>query len=307
MDEGLFIAGDWGTSSLRLHLCCGDAVLDRKSGPGISKVSSSPAEVLFDTITPWVSEHGTLPIYLTGMVGSNIGWITTPYVECPVDQKAFANQLTRLEYKGQQVYIAGGISCTNPLGSPDVMRGEETQIFGALALDQTLSKCKQLVCLPGTHTKWALLNNGVIEKFHTALTGELYALLANHSVLIQAKGEGGTAWQQAFEEGAKRSFELADTALLHSLFEVRSRQISGDLKPSQASAYLSGMIIGRDISGALKLFYTKFQEQSITIIGTPQLTASYRAAIELYGFRARELDGSATAIAGLKNLFQETK
>ena len=89
MNDDCFIVGDWGTSSLRLHLCRADMVLDSKSGLGVSKESTTPAEILFDIIAPWIKEHGTLPIYLSGMVGSNIGWITTPYVECPVDHARF--------------------------------------------------------------------------------------------------------------------------------------------------------------------------------------------------------------------------
>ena len=305
MDKRLFIAGDWGTSRLRLHLCHDKNVLDSKTGLGIGKLTKSPASTLFDLIQTWSDAYGPCPIYLSGMVGSNIGWVNTPYSECPASREILHKKMTHIEYAGHDIYIASGLTCTNPLGSPDVMRGEETQILGAMDIQKELSQGDHLLCLPGTHSKWVLLQDGVIKNFHTSMTGELYALLSTHSILIQETAIEGPSWQKAFERGVKRCTEVEGAALLHTLFEVRSRQLMNDLAPGDAAAYLSGMIIGRDISGACAMYSDYgITDKAITVIGAPQLTHSYKTGLDMIGMKTKEIDGATAAIAGLRALFK---
>ena len=136
MPETPFVAGDWGTSNLRLFLCRGEEVLERSSGPGIATAGTEPAAVLFDCMAPWTRAHGPLPVWLAGMVGSRNGWTEVPYVPCPVDADALAAGMLRFTARDHDIAIMPGVSCTNPCGAPDVMRGEETQIIGALARDR---------------------------------------------------------------------------------------------------------------------------------------------------------------------------
>lgn len=155
-DTGAFVAGDWGTSHLRLYLCAANgSLLDTVTGPGAATVRGSWPELMTLLLAPWERERGPLPCILSGMVGSSIGWTTVPYVRCPARPEQVA--AGALGIAGSRVHIVPGLSCRNRLGAPDVLRGEETQILGALRLHAPLQQGQQLLCLPGTHTKWVVL------------------------------------------------------------------------------------------------------------------------------------------------------
>lgn len=304
MNDHFFIVGDWGTSRLRVYLCDEDTVKDTKTGPGISKLTQSPGDTLLEVIDSWRRDYGILPIYLAGMVGSNIGWIETPYVSCPVTLETFKKAKRHLVFEGHDIHIAGGVEAVNPLGSPDFMRGEEIQIFGALRLYPELKFGRHLLCLPGTHTKWVNLKNGEIQSYHTALTGELFDMLSRHSILVKDRTLLSEGWEAAFTEGVRRSLELQETALLHSLFEIRARQLKGSLPADQATATLSGYLIGRDVFGALRLYTNQFDHADpITIIGVSTLTTAYRIAIEASGSQGTERDGALASLAGLRAFY----
>jgi 2-dehydro-3-deoxygalactonokinase len=300
------IAGDWGTTHLRLHLCRGTAVLDQASGPGIGALTSSPEAILFDAIQSWSSKHGALPIWLAGMVGSRNGWREVPYASCPADIHRLRGALLRFRAHDHEVAIAAGVSCTNRLGAPDVMRGEETQILGAIAAQPSLGRGRHILALPGTHTKWALLEDGRLESFQTSLSGELYALLAERSTLLKAGGATGGERDErdGFDAGLRRSRELADVPLTHLLFEVRSRQLIQGLSPTAAGAFLSGLIIGQDVLGALPLFDQASPDGTVPIICAPKLAELYSAALAAHGINSFALDATALTVAGLTALAQ---
>jgi len=301
------IAGDWGTTHLRLHLCRGTSVLDKADGPGIGALSgASPESVLFEAIKPWSSNHGPLPIWLAGMVGSRNGWREVPYASCPADIDRLRGALLRFRAHDHDVAIAAGVSCTNRLGAPDVMRGEETQILGAIAAQASLGRGRHIVALPGTHTKWALLEDGRLQSFQTSLSGELYALLAERSTLLKA----GTATpnerdeRDGFDAGLRRCREMANVPLTHLLFEVRSRQLIQGLSPTAAGAFLSGLIIGQDVLGALPFFDQASPGAAVPIIGAPKLAALYSAALAAHGINSFALDATALTVGGLTALAQ---
>src|SRR5687768_12536304 len=185
-DSPTHIAGDWGTTHLRLHLCRGGAVLDKVDGAGIGSLTISAEATLFAALEPWAREHGPLPIWLAGMVGSRNGWREVPYASCPAGAAELRAALLRFDARGHPIAIAAGVSCTNPQGAPDVMRGEETQILGAIATHPALGRGRNIIALPGTHTKWALVEDGKLKTFQTSLSGELYALLRDRSTLLKA-------------------------------------------------------------------------------------------------------------------------
>ena len=299
------IAGDWGTTHLRLHLCRGIEVLEKAEGPGIGALNASPDSVLFAAIEPWTSKHGALPIWLAGMVGSRNGWKEVPYAPCPADIDQLRAALLRFRAHEHDVAIAAGVSCTNRLGAPDVMRGEETQILGAVAAQPSLGRGRHVVALPGTHTKWALLEDGRLQSFQTSLSGELYALLAERSTLLKAGGASTSESDEpdGFDAGLRRSRELADVPLTHFLFEVRSRQLIQGWSPLAASAFLSGLIIGQDVLGALPLF-DRTSNAAVPIIGAPKLAELYSAALAAHGVNAFALDATALTVAGLTALAQ---
>jgi 2-dehydro-3-deoxygalactonokinase len=184
------------------------------------------------------------------------------------------------------------------------MRGEETQILGALTLDSTLRRGRRLLCLPGTHTKWVVLEDGIMSEFLTALTGELFGALRDHSVLVPADCRSETVSGSAFEEGVRRFNDSPHTQVLHRLFECRSRVLSSELGARSAASFLSGLLIAADVSGALQLLGDSQAKNSVYLIGEPQLTQLYAAALQEQSCEARQLDGAAASLAGLKRAHQ---
>lgn len=305
-DAPTHIAGDWGTTHLRLHLCRGSDVLDKADGPGIGALASSPESTLFNAINPWSARHGALPIWLAGMVGSRNGWKEVPYASCPADTSQLRKALLKFRAHDHEIAIAAGASCTNRLGAPDVMRGEETQILGAVAAQPALARGRHIVALPGTHTKWALLEDGRLQSFQTSLSGELYALLAERSTLLKAGSAtpGERDERDGFDAGLRRVRELSNVPLSHLLFEVRSRQLIQGLSPTAAGAFLSGLIIGQDVLGAMPMFDQASPGTAVPIIGAPKLAALYSAALAAHGINSYALDATVLTVAGLTALAQ---
>ncbi len=289
MREGAFIAGDWGTSNLRLFLCDSHgSVLDSTTGPGVAGSDGRCAQI-FDSLTAkWAA---TPPAVLCGMVGSNIGWIPVPYASCPATLVEIAAH--SMSVRDGAIRIIAGLSCRNRFAAPDFMRGEETQILGALALEPALRRGKQLLCLPGTHTKWALLSDGAVTEFLTAPTGELFNLLCNHSVLVRERGEVTDA---AFRGGLEQFARFPRAQLLGRLFECRSRTLSGELAARDAGAFLSGLLVASDIAGALEIFG---EVTAVHLVGSPTLTRLYEQGLEHRHCRSTAIDGSAASLAGL--------
>ena len=184
MSEAVFIAGDWGTSRLRLYLCdAGGNVLARGEGEGASVPDC--ASRFAAAVAPWDKAHGILPAILSGMVGSTIGWREVAYLKCPARPSAIAAAASRFDVDGRGVAILPGLTCRGKTGAPDVMRGEETQILGALRLHPNLARGRHIFCMPGTHAKWVSVTDGAVTQFQTALSGELFELLRRHSVLAR--------------------------------------------------------------------------------------------------------------------------
>jgi 2-dehydro-3-deoxygalactonokinase len=298
-----YVVGDWGTSRLRLFLCEGPgAILDAVDGPGVAAVKM-PFDVLFESIMrPWEAQHGPLSAVLCGMIGSSIGWVQAPYVSCPADPEKIIDACIAL--RGGRVHIVPGARCENRLRTADFMRGEETQILGALTLDSTLRRGRRLLCLPGTHTKWVLLQDGIISEFLTALTGELFGALRDHSVLVPADGRAEKVTGTAFAEGIQRFNDFPQAQVLHRLFECRSRMLNGELSARNAASFLSGLLIAADVSGALQVFANSPARTTVHLIGEPQLTQLYATALQLKSCDAQQCDGAAAALAGLTRVHQ---
>jgi 2-dehydro-3-deoxygalactonokinase len=296
MGEASFVAGDWGTSHLRLFLCDAQgAVLDSGSGPGAADAGGRFSEI-FDSLTArWQPRSGALPAVLCGMVGSSIGWIHAPYLPCPAVPDQIADGCVAPR---RDVHIVPGLSCHNRFAAPDFMRGEETQILGAVLLVPALRNGRRLLCLPGTHTKWAVLQDGAVQEFLSAPTGELFALLSEHSVLVRKPRQKSTVDADAFREGVSRFNEYPHAQLLHRLFECRSRMLGGELAAENAAAYLSGLLVASDVHGALSLLSIS-GSGPVYLIGSSELTQLYAMALASHGCAATPVDGAAAALAGL--------
>jgi 2-dehydro-3-deoxygalactonokinase len=308
MGGASFVAGDWGTSNLRLFLCDADgAALDQVSGPGAAEVAGTEGAGrfahTFDMLTaPWRASYAELPAVLCGMVGSSIGWIQAPYVPCPALPDEIIDACSAL--REGVIHIVPGLSCRNRFDAPDFMRGEETQILGALTRMPHLSRGTRLLCLPGTHTKWLVLADGLMRDFFTAPSGELFAVLCEHSVLVRRPKGAGPADLAAFQAGVARFNDFPNAQLLHRLFECRGRQLSGELAAQSADAYLSGLLIASDVHGALDSLSGALAERSVCLIGTARLTQLYALALKSHGFEALPMDGAAASLAGLARVQQ---
>jgi 2-dehydro-3-deoxygalactonokinase len=300
MTQARFIAGDWGTSRLRLFLCdAAGAVLARAEGPGVAQAGDVCARVLAERAEAWDPAGAPLPAILSGMVGSTIGWREAPYAACPVRASDIARAALRFESEGRAIAIVPGLSCRNPSGVPDVMRGEETQIAGALRLGPELEQGRQLLCLPGTHAKWVLLEDGKVIHFQSTLSGEVFDLLSRHSVLARGS-EAGSTDHPAFAAGVALAKTQSQAGLLHLLFSTRSRQLAGEIPKAEAASYLSGLIVSADVAGALALFQAP---GPVTLVCTPALGALYGRVLQEYAVPARLIDGDKAAHAGLVALF----
>ena len=298
MSKAAFIAGDWGTSRLRLYLCdAGGNVLARGEGEGASVPDCAGR---FDAaVVAWDNAHGVLPAVLSGMVGSTIGWREVPYLKCPAQPSAIADAALRFEAGGRGIAILPGLTCRGKTGAPDVMRGEETQILGALRLHPNLAKGRHIFCMPGTHAKWVAVTDGAVTQFQTALSGELFELLRRHSVLARDSGEVD-AQNPAFTLGLDFARQKAD--LLHLLFSVRSRVVTGEMAKTDAASYLSGLVLGKDIATALALFSF---DGPVQLICTPALAALYAKALSAYDAKSAVIDGDRASLAGLVHAHAE--
>ncbi len=299
MSGASFVAGDWGTSHLRLFLCDADGVvLDSAAGPGAAD-SRGQFEKIFDSLlTKWTAHQQVPPAVLCGMVGSSIGWIQAPYVPCPARPDEIASACATL--RDGRIRIVPGLSCRNRFAAPDFLRGEETQILGAMELLPTLRHGRRLLCLPGTHTKWVVLEDGAVSEFLTSVTGELFNLVRDHSVLLRASdpaaGSNNTA---AFRLGLAQFERFPRAQLLHRLFECRSRSLDGELAPDAAAWFASGLLIASDIAGALEVLASSTDVRTVDLIGTPDLMELYATGLWQQHYQTSRIDGAAAAIAGL--------
>jgi 2-dehydro-3-deoxygalactonokinase len=301
MGNAAFIAGDWGISNLTLALCDRDGnALASCRGPGAAESRGRFAQVFDGLAAGWLA-RGSMPVLLCGSVGSSFGWCETPYLPCPADLRELTGKAVAVR---DGLRIVPGMRCTNPLGAPDVMRGEETQLLGAQMLDATMSSGTQLVCMPGTHTKWVLLHGGVVQEFVTAPTGEMFATLCENSVLVRDTATALTHQPAEFERGLAAAAQHPGVSLLHKLFQGRSLRLDKQLSPEGVPSWISGLLIGTDVAGALSLF-TGHGGSAVHVIGAPHLTAHYSLAITRNGRTAIQIDGTRAALAGLAQVYQE--
>ena len=199
------------------------------------------------------------------MVGSAFGWVEAPYLPCPENLHELADSAVRIR---DGVHVVPGMRCTNPLGAPDVMRGEETQLLGALCLGQLSGAARHLVCMPGTHTKWVSLSGGVVQEFLTAPTGEIFGLLCEHSVLVRDKTTPITHVAPDFERGLAEAVRHPG-AFVHQIFQARSLRLDKQLSAEGAASWTSGLLIGADVGGALAMFGIG-DSAPVLVIGAPR-------------------------------------
>jgi len=274
-----YIAVDWGTTNRRAYRV--DA-----SGAAGEEFADGGFSAAVSEIRERLGDH---PLLMAGMIGSNRGWKEAPYVPCPAGIDDLAGALVEA---GDRAAIVPGVSFIGE-GRADVMRGEEVQLLGAVASGLVAADAR--VCHPGTHNKWATLSGGKIVEFRTVMTGELFNLLKDHSILADLLKDEAEL-DDAFREGVRHA--IAEATLPADLFAVRAEVLLGQRRKEDAASYTSGLLIGSDV----RIGLAASGDADITVIGRPELTRLYGAAIEQPGHHAVELDGERCFLAGIHEI-----
>jgi len=293
-----WVAVDWGTSNLRawVHGPQNAIVASCSSSQGMGALSSDQFEAaLLDLVGEYLTDDAT-PVVCCGMVGARQGWAEAPYATTPCSPVVVEQSVRPIVRDPRlSIRILPGIKQTQPA---DVMRGEETQVAGYLARYPDFDG---VVCLPGTHTKWAHVSAGEIVSFQTFLTGELFALLSQGSVLRHSLV--GDGWDQDAFGSAVADAQTSPGKLSARLFGLRAESLLNDMSPSCARATLSGLLIGIELVGARPYWLG----QEIVIVGAENLSALYEAALVAQGVEVSRISGDNMTLVGLTAAYEKMK
>lgn len=295
---------DWGSSSLRaMRLGAGGEVLELRQSPAGASTLHGRADEFAAALDALMPDWHGLPVLACGMVGSQHGWRELPYADCPADAASLATLALDVDWRGRPVRLLPGLRCQTAAGAPDLMRGEETQVQGALQLEPALAERACLV-LPGTHSKWVQVQAGQVQGFATHMTGELFAVLRQHSVLGRLMPADAGASPEGFAAGVQAALAHGELGLSHQLFGVRSLGLAGRLAPEALPDYLSGLLIGHELRAGLRWREAQgLADAPLRLIGEPALCERYALALQLFG-QADAQSLSNTAPAGLWRLAQ---
>jgi len=295
MSKPAYAAVDWGTSSFRLWLIGDDGSVlgERRSGEGMTTAASTGfAEVLQSHLSA-LSAPDDIPVIVCGMAGARQGWVEAGYIDTPTSLSAILTGAVSVPGQKRDVRILPGLA-QRAEQIPDVIRGEETQLLGAIAAD---TKGEQIVCMPGTHSKWVRVVDGAVTGFSTFMTGELFDVITKHSILSHAVSgaEALPADSEAFDTAVKTAF--AQPALLTNLiFGARAGQLLHGLTAAGAQARISGTLIGTEIAGALS---SAGKGAAITLVASGRLQALYETAFRTLSLSYQTIDADAAVRRGL--------
>ncbi len=301
--QSLAFAGDWGTSHLRLY------AFDQRAGEVVSQAAgkgagaaSGHAAVLEGALDA-VGAEPDAPVLLSGAIGAYDSWLPTDYVPCPASLSGHAQKAQHFVQGGRSIFVLPGLCIRPENGGAGVMRGEETQILGWLARLGSVPD-ETLICLPGTHSKWVWLDAGCVTRFRTALTGEMFAHLVQHSSLLDPPDRvlgASVPTSGAFLDGVHRAADEGTEGLIFSLFSTRADRLLDIRSPKASYAYLSGLLIGAELVRARRWC----GEQSPTLIAAPALRDLYSAAGTALGLRWADVPEGDMAAAGLYACLKE--
>lgn len=289
------VAVDWGTSSLRIWSLSADGdILDRFSGSlGMSGLAPHDFERVLETQLKRMSVGPEIPAVICGMAGAAQGWFEAPYVSAPTALSQLGSRAVQVPGTQRQVHILPGIKQLSPA---NVMRGEETQLLGLLTKQPELDA---VVCLPGTHSKWVEVRNGCVERFTTCMTGEIFGLLSEQSVLKHSLVDEG--WDtQAFNDTLIETIE-APEHFANALFSLRADRLLSGLSSAKARARLSGLLVGIELAATR----TYWEHKQVILLGDTELCSHYADALTLQSVAVELADSEATTLAGLCSAFQQ--
>jgi 2-dehydro-3-deoxygalactonokinase len=309
------IAVDWGTTSLRAWLMSdgGEIIAARRRAKGLLSIADLPAaersaeyeRIFIDLCDDWFGEHPALPAIACGMVGSTEGWADAGYRTVPTNLTFDTHALTEIRHARGSLHLVPGLRVASHGDVPgDLLRGEESQLVGALELAHP-GRLPQTFVLPGTHTKWVRVENGTVQSFTTVMTGEIFGLLLRHGLLARTAA-GGSADEHAFNRGLLRA--TADRGLLAELFGARALVLDGSLDPTSVSDYLSGVLIADEVRHQLPRYGAG---GGVVVCGAPDLCNRYARALQQAGTDPSIVTEDATArglwtIAARSGLIQST-
>ena len=291
------IGVDWGSTRFRAYLLDETGgLIDRLSNDqGIfSRKTASYEEILFRNCEKWLHWMPEIPILMAGMIGSRNGWVETGYLSCPVSIRSFgANIIQVQDICSHHVYITPGISALASPGLPDVIRGEETQIFGVMD-ESTVNTL--MACVPGTHSKWIQVDDNRITRFSTFMTGEIFAAIRRCGSISSMLDECATD-SNRFMEGIGVS--QRDGGIMNHLFSIRARAVTGSNGSKLNKSNLSGLLIGAEIKSALEIYP---EISDILVIGTDPLIHDYSLAFSGLGISVSSSTSENAFIKGLWKL-----
>ena len=315
MSTPKLIALDWGSTSARAYLMSeeSDVIGQRVAQLGVLNVKDSDFEgALLELCGPWLMVRINTPIIAAGMIGSRQGWAEAPYVEAPAGLSELSAKLTPVPIgKGRRLWIIPGVSFAGADGVPDVMRGEETQIFGALNTSAR-EQGSGLFVLPGTHSKWVRVEDGRIVWIKTFMTGELFSVLSEHSILGKLIKTGENPDLDAYERGVYYAHN-DPFGLASLLFSARALPLFDKLPATGIADYLSGLLIGHEIYScerALTAMGSSYD--GVTLVGEVGLVRKYQRALTLLGWSSTAAPAFPAAtgifrIAGQAGLLRENR
>jgi 2-dehydro-3-deoxygalactonokinase len=287
---------DWGTSSLRAYRYGADGrVLERRqSAHGIARLPAAGEagfrQALSALVADWVRPGRPLPLVACGMVGSAQGWREAPYVPTPtrLDELAARCAVVPLDavgtaFSGKQLHLLPGLIEHGEL--PNVMRGEETQIFGALMSSAAPAGRRLVIAMPGTHSKWARIEHGTVAHFDTFMTGEVYAALRSHTILGRTMDADAAFQPAAFERGLRVAGSgLSTNGVLSTIFSSRTLALTQSLSPAEQPDYLSGLLIGDEVNTLARQRRAQgAASTTVWLVGEPALCSRYEQALRLAG------------------------
>jgi 2-dehydro-3-deoxygalactonokinase len=294
MNQAAYAAVDWGTSSFRLWLVdrAGKVLAERRSEEGMTAAAKIGFAAVLQSHLASVSAAPDMPVIICGMAGARQGWVEAGYVDTPAPLDAILAGAVTAPGQSRDIRILPGIA-QRDVNAPDVMRGEETQLLGALAENAT---GEALVCMPGTHSKWVEIRSGTVARFATFMTGELFGAISHQTILSHAiAGAEAAEDRAAFQQAVAEAFKTPALAA-NLLFRVRSRQLLFGGTAAAARETISGTLIGLELAAGLG---KDAPRQGITLLASGRLAALYRLAFDTLSVAVQSIDADDAVLAGL--------
>lgn len=273
----MLIGVDWGTTHLRAYLIGEDGRVTARARSPAGLMSVPPGgfeDALREAIADLAAAAPGAPVVMSGMVGSRQGWVEAPYVAPPADLAALAAAAVTVDAPSVgQVRLVPGVAVGMDGGTyADVMRGEETEVLGAL---HALGLADATLVLPGTHAKWVTVEGGAIRHFRTYMTGDVYAAVSGHTILSRTMGRGGD--EEGFRKGLAMARELVAAGdLLTRLFTIRAEGLMGRIADDAAPDVLSGLLVGAEVASGAG------SAREVVLVGASELATRYAAALEAF-------------------------